>query len=464
MITNKFNQRYRIPQKEEQNIMKKKVLSVLLACTMVLGMTACGSNADSGSSAADTNNAAASQDAAAAADDSAAADSAAAEDIDYGSGTITIWVSEESGNFTKTEAEKFLASNEAYSGYTVNVEAVGEGDAASNMITDVEGGADIFGFAQDQLARLVAANALMEVIGDYAEFISTSNDSGAVGAASMGDAVYAFPITSDNGYFLYYDKNVVSDPSTLEGIIADCEAAGKGFYMEINSGWYMPAFFFGTGCTLTYDTDNEGNFVSSDITYDTEEGVKAFKAMIELSNSTAFYNGSSVSNATNAAAIIDGTWDSGAAKDLFGDGYACAKLPTFTVDGETYQMSGFGGFKLLGIKPQTDMGKAVVCLELAKYLSSAEVQVGRYNEVGWGPSNLEAQQDAAVQADEALSALGEQLAFTIPQGQYPNDFWTLSTALGDDVIADKYDNATDEELLAALQAFKATCESYVTAQ
>ena len=37
----------------------------------------------------------------------------------------------------------------------------------------------------------------MEVIGDYADFVSTSNDSGAVSAATMGDSIYAFPVTSD---------------------------------------------------------------------------------------------------------------------------------------------------------------------------------------------------------------------------------------------------------------------------
>ena len=79
----------------------------------------------------------------------------------------------------------------------------------------------------------------MEVIGDYANFVSTSNDAGAVGAATMGDAIYAFPVTSDNGYFMYYDKSVVTDPTSLEKIVEDCEAAGKGVYMEINSGWYL---------------------------------------------------------------------------------------------------------------------------------------------------------------------------------------------------------------------------------
>ena len=422
--------------------MKKKLLAALLSVSMIAALLAgCGSK-DAGSSA------------------DSSASSGETTEVDYGTGSVTIWVSEETNAFTKAQADKFMEENPQFAGYTVTVESVGEGDAASNMITDVEGGADIYAFAQDQLARLVSSGAIMEVIGDYADFIAANNDAGAVSAATMGDAVYAFPITSDNGYFMYYDKSVVTDPSSLEQIIADCEAAGKGFYMEINSGWYQTAFFFATGCELTYDADSDGKFVKANVTYASDNGLKAFKKMIELSNSTSFYNGSSVSNATNPGAIVDGTWDSSAAKELFGDNYACAKLPTFTVDGETFQFSGFGGFKLLGIKPQTDTNKAVVCLELAKYLSGAEVQLARYNEVGFGPSNLEAQSDSAVQADEALAALGEQLAFTIPQGQYPNEYWDLATALGDDVIADKYDNASDEELMSVLEGFQATCESY----
>ena len=445
--------------------MKKKALAIFMAGVLTFGLAACGSSSSTGSSAesaAPAESTAAGSDAAeSTAAESSAAD-AAAEDVDYGSGNITIWVAEEVTAFTQTQAEQFLQDNPAYSGYTVTVEAVGEGDAASNMITDVEGGADIYGFAQDQLARLVSAGAVMEVIGDYADFVSTSNDSGAVSAATMGDSIYAFPVTSDNGYFLYYDSSVVTDPASLEAIVADCEEAGKGFYMEINSGWYQTAFFFATGCELTYEADSAGNFTSSNVTYASEEGLTALKALINLASSSAFYNGSSVSNATNVAAIVDGTWDSGAAKELFGDNYACAKLPSFEVDGQEYQMSGFGGFKLLGVKPQTDTNKAIVCMELAKYLSSAEVQLARYQEVGWGPSNLEAQADEAVQADEALTALAEQLTYTIPQGQYPNEYWDLATSLGDDIIAGTYDNSSDEELMSVLENFQTTCESYAT--
>jgi len=379
---------------------------------------------------------------------------------DYGTGEITIWAPEATVAFTEQKVAEFFEANPEMAGYTVTVEAVGESDAASNMITDVEGGADLFNFAQDQLARLVSAGALSPLSEENAAWVAEQNDGGAVKAATMGDTIYAYPLTSDNGYFLYYDSSVISDPSTLEGIIADCEAAGKGFYFEINNGWYQTAFFFGTGCTLTYETNNEGNFTACNVDYASDAGVAALKAMINLHKSSAFTNGSSVSNATNAAAIVSGTWDSSAAKDLFGENYACAKLPTIDVDGTATQLSGFGGNKLLGVKPQTESGKLAVCTALAKYLAGEEVQLARYNEVGWGPSNLAAQANEAVQADEALSALAAQLNFCIPQGQYPGDYWALATSLGDSVLAGDYDNADDAALLEVLQQFQDTCIGY----
>lgn len=442
---------------KERKKMKKRVLALIMSTTMVAAALAgCGSS-NTETPAADSATKTETK-----ADDSATeAKTEATEEVkDYGTGEIKVWVAEGVQKFTETKIKEFQDANPEYAGYAVTVEPVGEGDAAGNMITDVTGGADIYGFAQDQLARLVSAGALSPIVGDNATFVNEQNDAGAASAAAMSGTVFAYPLTSDNGYFLYYDKSVVTDPTSLEAIVADCEAAGKNFYMEINSAWYQTAFFFGTGCTLTYDTDDMGNFTACNIDYASDNGVKALKAMIELNKSSAFVNGSSLSTATNVGAIVDGTWDSGAAKEIFGDNYACAKLPTFNADGTDYQFSGFGGFKLLGVKPQTDANKLAVCHAIAKYLSGEEVQLARYNEVGWGPSNVAAQKSDAVQADEALSALAEQLAYTIPQGQYPDAYWTLGTSLGDSVIAGEYNSASDEDLMKVLEDFQATCQSY----
>ena len=145
-------------------------------------------------------------------------------------------------------------------------------------------------------------------------------------------------------------------------------------------------------------------------------------------------------------------------KELFGENYAATKLPT--VDG--YQLGGFGGFKMLGIKPQTDDDKLACCDALAAFLTSEEVQLARYNAVGWGPSNLKAQQREDVQADVALSALASQLAFTQPQGQYPGEYWSRATALGDDILAKKLNDADDAKLLEVMQQFETDCLGYIS--
>ena len=257
--------------------MKKKILATLLATAMVVSMTACGAKTED--AAADTS---------AATTETTTEEASTDEAIDYGTGSITIWAPEATVDFTTEQVSAFFEANPDMAGYTFTVEPVGEGDAAGNMITDVEGGADLYNFAQDQIARLVSAGALSPVMGENADFVSTQNDAGAVGAATVGDMIYAYPLTSDNGYFMYYDKSVVTDPTSLEQVLADCEAAGKNFYMELNSGWYQTAFFFGTGCELTFDTDSDGNFTAANVNYDSDAGVVALKEMIEVAASSAF--------------------------------------------------------------------------------------------------------------------------------------------------------------------------------
>ena len=442
--------------------MKKKLVAVLLTAAMAVSMVACTGGDKPAETKPETTETETKVEETVEAEpvEEVSEDAPAGEVV--GDDTVKVWVADAVVDFTRNQIEEFKAANPDYAGFNFLVEAVGEGDAASNMITDVTAGADIFGFAQDQLARLVAAGAIEEVAPENIDALSTQNDAGAVAAAKVGDTFYAYPMTSDNGYFLYYDKSVITDPSTLEGIIADCEAAGKNFYFELNSGWYQTAFFFGTGAELTYETDDAGNFTKCNCTYASDKGVEALKKIAEVASSKAFQNGSAISNATNVGAIVDGTWDAQAAKDLFGDNYACAKLPTFEgADGKTYQMSGFGGFKLLGVKPQEDDLKLMVCDALAAFLSSEEVQLARYNAVGWGPSNLNAQKSDAVQADEALSALADQLQYTIPQGQYPGDYWSLATSLGDSVISGEIKaDASDDDFMKALTDFQTTCESY----
>lgn len=381
---------------------------------------------------------------------------------DYDSDNIKIWVADAIADLTKTRVDSFLEEHPDFSDYTVTVEAIGEDYTRDNMIADISAGADLYAFSQDSITNLVDAGALAEVAPENTAAVRKNNDSNSIAAATVGDRLYAYPLTSDNGFFLYYDKSIITDPSDLDQILADCEAAGKNFYMEIINGWYQSAFFFATGCTLSYGTDTSGSFTGCIVDYATDHGIVAMREMIRLNASPAFRNGSIAGEASNIGAIVDGTWDSSVIKDLLGDNYACARLPSFTgSDGKTYQMSGFSGFKLLGIKPQEDEEKFAACSAIAAYLSGEEMQMARFEAVGWGPSNIKAQHSDAVLADDALCALRDQLPYTIPQGQYPSDYWDLTVTLGDEIMQGNLtSDSTDREIINVLQRFQDACISY----
>ncbi len=415
----------------------KRFLSAVIALTMMaaVGLTGCGGS-DSGSTSGGSGG-------------SGKKSGGAAQEV-------TVWAPDEICELTQSKLSAWVDSSEWAGQYTITVSAMGEGDAATQMLTDVEAGADVFGFAQDQLARLVAAGALSAPGGVFLDNVNNNNDAGSIGAATLDSKVYAYPETSDNGFFLYYDKSVVSDPSTLDGILADCSAAGKKFYMDIQSGWYNVAFFFGTGAQCCYNYDTDGNVTDAVCDYSDDKGLAAFKAMNAMAQNDGFAQSPDGvaslfdPNGGTAGAIVSGTWDSATVKELLGDNFGAAKLPTFTVDGQTYQMSGFGGFKLIGVKPQTDSDKLTFCHAVADYLSSEEMQMARFESNGWGPSNKNAQQSDGVQSNEALAALADQLQYCPAQGQYPNAYWTLTEAFGTDINSGKYKNASDADLTAAL--------------
>ncbi len=361
---------------------------------------------------------------------------------------ITIWVANEIVDLTKAQIEKFNQTNELGIVFNATVEAVSEADAATQMITDVEAGGDIFCFAQDQFARLVQAGALAKLGVKAAETVNAANAAGAVAAASAGDSLYAYPLTADNGYFMYYDKSVIPEEhiDSLEALIADCEAAQKYFSMEMQtSAWYLASFFFATGCVSEWTTDDNGEFIKVKDTFNSPEGLIAVKGMEKLVKSPMHLSAADASGFANGAAIVvTGTWAYNDIAAILGDNMGIADLPSFEVDGQSYHLGSFAGFKLLGVKPQTDPVKAAALHQLAQYLTGEEAQMERFNERAWGPSNLNAQASEAVQANPGLVALNAQAPYSTVQGDIHGSWWDIAKVIGDDVKA-----AADE---AGLQA------------
>jgi len=374
---------------------------------------------------------------------------------------ITVWMPDKVVELTQKKVNEWLSGQADWKDkYTVVVTAMGEDDSANQLLTDVEAAADIYGFTQDSLSRLVAAGGLSKVNGVFKTHVTENNDTSSVNAVTLDGEIYAYPETSDNGFFLYYDKSVVTDTSTLEGVISQCAAKGKNFYMDIQNGWYDVSFFFATGANCEYQYNTDGQLVGCTCDFAGDNGLKAMKAMINLSKlrgkgyeqcpdggAAALFN----RQGGTAGALVSGTWDYATVKDYLKDNFAASKMPTFNLDGTDYQMSGFSGFKLVGVKPQTDSDKLTFCHLVADFITSEEMQLARFEQNGWGPSNKNAQKSDSVKANEALAALTEQLTYCKAQGQYPAAFWDLLKAFGTDINNGKYADADDATLKAALK-------------
>lgn len=425
----------------------KKTLAIVLALVMVLGVIACTPKSATTTTAptetkTETTTSASSELA--------------------GEYTITVWCAEKVVDLTKKQIEDFNNSNDMGIKFNATVEAVGEGDAATKMITDVEAGGDLYFFAQDQFNRLVQAGALGALGAKAVEFVKTNNLEASIPAATTdGEAFYAYPVTADNTYFVFYDKSVVKAESLgdISKMIADCEAAGKTFCFNLKDGWYLPSFFFGAGCKSVWEADSDGKFLAVVDNFNSDKGFIAAKALNTVMSSDKFISSAETSEFdNNAGFVVSGTWNIKNAQEILGDNYGAAPLPKFTVDGQEYQLSPFIGSKLIGVKPHSDAKLNAACHQLAQYLTGEAAQLERFDAAEWGPSNANAAKNEKVLANAAIGAIAQQAAFSVYQGNIPGNWWGNSAQ----VLGEALQKATnDDEIKAALAAYEESLGDYL---
>ena len=426
----------------------KKILSLILVLAMCLTLFAgCNTAAD------DQGNT-----------PSGEGETNAAEPADYNAllagdyGEITLWVSDtvldDGTSVVDVTKSQIAAFQELYPDvkFTYIVNPVSEGDAASQVLNDVATAPDIFCFAQDQLTRLVQAAALAPVSSSIAATVTAENSAASVSAASVAGTLYAYPLTADNGFYLYYDTSVFTeeDVEDLATMVEIAEANGGKIRFALANAWYNMSFFFATGCTSAWTMNAEGKWTNVEDTYNSDAGVIAMKGMQILAQSPCY--DSDADTFTGCVAIVTGTWASSAAADYFGDNLGATDLPSFTVDGESYHLASYLGCKLMGVKPQSGdnaANKTAVLQLLAQYLTNEENQMARFNAFGWGPSNLNAQANEDVLNNISLAALNKQNEYAVTQGNINGSWWDLGALLGTQAK-----NATSEEdLKKALQEY-----------
>lgn len=464
----------------------KRVLALILTGMMsAAALTGCTQtttgNTDSAGGGSTTNSTAATESAAG---DASTGDSAGGEAKDIeamtdsikakmkgeaaatdGKISLTFWCASDDRKFEKSRIEEF---KKKYAGdgyeFDITVKAsFGEGEAGGKVLESPKDAADVFNFADDQLSSLVESKAIAPVIDLFNKNVVANNSEETQAAYQINGTPYAFPKTSDNGYFLYYDKRVYpteADVANLDDMIKKAAENKKNVYFNLANGWYNAAFYFSAGVTIKYDN------VKQTTTFDTDEGLNAAKAMCHVAENVGKgfvgTDGGSGDNTAVAkgfkdgslAAAVIGTWEGPAIKEAIGaDNVGAAKLPTALIGGEQKQLESFGGYKLVGVNQFTKY--PVTCQTLAYFLTNTESQTLRYKERGLIPTDLTALDDDAIKNDVARKAIQDQQPFSHGQGScVGGKYWATNVGGFGGEIVTKKGAISDDELKSSLKSIQ----------
>ena len=276
---------------------------------------------------------------------------------------LTVWGAEEDQDLLKELTDKF---QEKYADqkFDIQIGVESESTAKDTILTDVEAGADVYAFADDQLTDLVKAGALLK-LDDYAEALQLADTTlDDVKAANVEGAI---------------------DAASWDSLLEAADKAGKKVGMTLASG--------------------------------------------------------------NLVACVSGTWDAITAQDVFGDGYAATKLPTFTVGDKQVQQGSVAGYKYVGVNGYSEnSGWAVL---LAEYLTNEESQQMFFDQRESGPSNKNVAASDSVQENVALAALSAQSEYAQAQkvgGKYWDPAQTFGELVAQGTLSVDDDNAIQEAL------------------
>lgn len=376
------------------------------------------------------------------------------EEAESGTVALKVWGEEDTLDMLSDMVESFKEHYANEAEFEITLVAQADAETKGKLLSDVHNGADVFCFPDDQLTGLVAAGALVPV--PNADEIRKANLEEAAEAATLNNILYAYPMTADNGYFLYYDKDYFTekDVESLERILEVAQAAGKRFSMEFSSGWYSYAFFGNTGLEFGINDDGITNYCSWNSTEGEVKGTDIAQALLDITSSPAFLNQpdgdfpESIKSG-NVIAGISGVWNAVAVKEAWGDDYGAVKLPTYTCAGRQIQMSSFTGYKMMGVNAYSEQQEWA--LKLADWLTNEQNQTIRFQERNQGPSNINAAASDEVSKVPAIQAVIAQSQYGSLQ-RVGNDYWTALSEFAETIMNGNPNKMTLQEIMDTLVA------------
>lgn len=356
--------------------------------------------------------------------------------------SLKVWAPSQALELVKKQVEDFKAAYPTKTFTNIEVSAMAEAESGTQVLNDASAAADVFGFASDHLNKLVDAKVLSEVA--FVNTVSEMNAPETVEAGKIKGTLYAYPETNDNGYYLVYDKTVVSEDKAgkLEDILAACKDAGKKFIFDCGNGYYACTYAFTAGVKI--DGLEDDGVTQKFVQYDENDAVKTLQAFSKLMHE---YKGTFTSldvaqiasgfSTGTLGAGVDGSWNTNADQKALGDNFGAAKLPTINVDGTDKQLISLFGYKYIGVNAASKFPASAQIL--AYYLHGEKCQEQRAEELGWGPSNKNVQGKPVITDNPIQQAIKQQSENACVQVNIAPTFWNPMGNLGNKLIADETD-------------------------
>lgn len=415
----------------------KKMISMLLACAMLVGMLAGCAPADK---PADDTKPAGTE--AVTKGDEPAEPAGEPEAI-----TLSVWAPQEDqvdeNSWLQVTCKKFEELHPEWK-ITWEFGVCSEGDAGNNIPGDPAAAGDVYMFANDQIGTLLQANAIAKLGGAVVDQIKADNSETMVASVTSGDGIYGVPFTG-NTWYMYYDTSVFTeeDIKSLDAMLAKAKVA-----FPLTTGWYVGSFYVANGGTFFEDGTNG----AAGIDFAGDKGVAVTDYLVDLVHNPNFVNdesGAGMSGLKDGSvkAIFSGTWDAQNAKEALGENYGAAQLPCITINGEQKQLRSFAGSKAIAVNPNADNMAAAVAL--AAYMGSAEAQLSHYQLRGIIPCAQSLMSDPAVAGDLAALAQDATIANTsILQPSIPEmgQYWAPAEAMAKAIFNGEvtHDNAAEK--------------------
>ncbi len=349
--------------------------------------------------------------------------------------------------------EEQIAKFQQLNASKVNLSYTIKDQSQDDIVKAPRQASDLFNIANDQVDELYQSGTLLEITENTDQVIaSVGGESTTAAQTVMRDGkLYGYPLSSGNGYFLYYNKAYFSesDVASLDNILKIAADNGKKFTMDFSSGWYLYSFFKGAGLNLDYNEEKAANMCNWNATNTEHTGVSVTESLLNIAGNDGFLylpNGEFVEHAAADEVIagVSGQWHAEELSNAWGDNYAATKLPTYTLDGEQIQMASFTGYRIIGVNAYSENTKWA--MRLAEYLSNEETQLKLFESVGQCPANVSAAGSEEVKASPAVAATAEQAPYAYIQ-HVADPFWDASSQFGVTIADGNPDNENLQNLL-----------------